>query len=494
VALGLNPEGTAVGGPVTLEGNTIQGNSAGATGDGRGGGLYVSRSTDRPTDIFTVTRNLIAENVASQGGASRGGGVYLGASHQARFDANTIIGNRATLTGMAQATSLRTERRILSGTQWSRRSATRSEAISFMGDEIASGSTSPLAMTVSAATTSLGGGVYIVNSHEFSLTNNVVARNQATQGSGLWLGGNLDNPYDAFAAWGRFLYTTVADNVGGAGAWLESPLRAGTVTDAYSGGVQVLASATGFYRVGDTLLFIHTDGVTRATRRLTALEYLGSKARLTLDSALPTPYPAGSMVRDAPAMFVNTIVAGQTIGIGAADQAVTLANSLWHGNGANTSDNLNVILTPGGRDRRSGIRRPRGGGLPHRQRLGGARSGKRHRGPHRSGRPAAALRRGVRHRRGRVHAGGAGHRHADPHRHGDGHAHAHAERDSLPDGDADAHVNRHRHRHGQPGPPAGLSAAGVEAVSILQKPVFSAKMGFWRSFTSHTRNPWLPKQ
>jgi len=347
VALGLNPEGTAVGGPVTLEGNTIQGNSAGATGDGRGGGLYVSRSTDRPTDIFTVTRNLIAENVASQGGASRGGGVYLGASHQARFDANTIIGNRATLTGMAQATSLRTERRILSGTQWSRRSAARSEAISFMGDEIASGSTSPLAMTVSAATTSLGGGVYIVNSHEFSLTNNVVARNRATQGSGLWLGGNLDNPYDAFAAWGRFLYTTVADNVGGAGAWLESPLRAGTVTDAYSGGVQVLASATGFYRVGDTLLFIHTDGVTRATRRLTALEYLGSKARLTLDSALPTAYPVGSTVRDASALFVNTIVAGQTIGVGAADQAVTLVNSLWHGNGTNTSDNLNAILTQG---------------------------------------------------------------------------------------------------------------------------------------------------
>jgi len=258
VALGLSPEGTAVGGPVTLEGNTIQGNTAGATGDGRGGGVYVSRKVDTPTDPFTVTRNLIAENVASVSGAGRGGGVYLGPSMQPRLDANTIVGNRA-------ISSLRT------------------------GED-----------ALVAATTSLGGGAYLVNSHEFSLTNNVVARNQAAQGSGLWLGGNLDTPFDINATWGQFLHTTLADNQGGAGAWLEAPLPAGALTDPYSGGVQVLVNVTGFYRVGDDLLFLHTNGTTRAWRRLIALEYVGSKVRLTLDSALPPPTQRGRKYETPP--------------------------------------------------------------------------------------------------------------------------------------------------------------------------------------------------
>ncbi|MCS7038169.1 MAG: right-handed parallel beta-helix repeat-containing protein, partial [Caldilineales bacterium] len=306
VVLGFSPEGSAVGGPVVLEGNRIQGNTAGATGDGRGGGVYVLRNLDRPDDTFSISRNLIADNVASQGGAGRGGGIYLGVSHRARLDANTIIGNRA-----SQAAGVATSH--VPGT--------------------------------SEAPGTWGGGVYIVNSHEFSLTNNVVARNRAAEGSGLWLGGNLDNPSDIFPAWGRFLHTTLADNQGGAGALLASPLRAGTVTAAYSGGVHVLVSAAGFYRVGDDLLFIHTNGTTRAWRRLVALESLGSNARLTLDSALPTAYPVGSTVRDAPPMFVNTIVAGQTIGVAAVDQAVKLVNTLWHGNGTDKSDNLNAILT-----------------------------------------------------------------------------------------------------------------------------------------------------
>ncbi|MDW8319455.1 MAG: choice-of-anchor Q domain-containing protein [Anaerolineae bacterium] len=314
VVLGLSPEGSAVGGPVALEGNRIQGNTAGATGDGRGGGVYVSRNLDRPDDAFSISGNLIADNVASQGGAGRGGGIYLGASHAARLNANRIIGNRA-----SQAAGAETFHE------------------SPCGD----------CPSTSEAPGTWGGGVYIVNSHEFSLINNVVARNRAAEGSGLWVGGNLDNPSDAFPAWGRFLHTTLADNQGGAGALLASPLRAGTLTDAYSGGVQVLVSAAGFYRAGDDLLFIHTNGTTRAWRRLVALESLGSKVRLTLDSALPTAYPVGSTVRDAAPMFVNTIVAGQTVGIAAVDQAVKLVNTLWHGNGTDRSDNLNAILTQG---------------------------------------------------------------------------------------------------------------------------------------------------
>ena len=45
--------------------------------------------------------------------------------------------------------------------------------------------------------------------------------------------------------------------------------------------------------------------------------------------------------------FVDTIVAGQTIGIGAVDQALMLVNTLWHGNWTDKTDNLNAILTQG---------------------------------------------------------------------------------------------------------------------------------------------------
>jgi hypothetical protein len=347
VALGLGPQGTSIGGPVTLDANTIRGNTAGATSDGRGGGVYISRQVDTPTDSFTVSRNRIADNVASQGGPGRGGGVYLGPSQGARLDANLILGNQASLAGHASL------RGPSSGV--ARHEAKQSPS---SPAEIAShtplGATGLLrAMTMDtwtapfSLTTSMGGGVYIVNSHEFSLTNNVVARNQASAGSGIWMGGNLDNPYDIHQSWGRFLHTTLADNQDGAGAWLESPLRAGSLIDPYSSGVQVLANVSGFYRVGDNLLFIHTNGTTRAWRRLVALEYVGGKARLTLDSALPTAYPVGSEVRDASPMFVNTIVSGQTIGITANDQALMLVNTLWHGNGTDKDDNLNAILTQG---------------------------------------------------------------------------------------------------------------------------------------------------
>jgi hypothetical protein len=73
----------------------------------------------------------------------------------------------------------------------------------------------------------------------------------------------------------------------------------------------------------------------------------GDAWRLTLDSTLPGAFPKGSTVRDASAMFVDTIVAGHTVGLGAKDQPVTLVSTLWSGNGTNTTDNLNAILTQG---------------------------------------------------------------------------------------------------------------------------------------------------
>jgi hypothetical protein len=171
----------------------------------------------------------------------------------------------------------------------------------------------------------------------------VIARNRAdTQGSGVWMGktGNLSEPL----TWGRFLHTTIADNQVGAGVWLESPLYAGTLVDPYASGTQLKVTTPCYYRIGDTLLILHTNGTTRAWRRLVAIGY-GDAWRLTLDSALPGAFPKGSTVRDASAMFVDTIIAGQTTGFGAKDQPVTLVNTLWNGNGTDKSDNLNAILT-----------------------------------------------------------------------------------------------------------------------------------------------------
>ncbi|MCX6028536.1 MAG: hypothetical protein NT169_04435 [Chloroflexi bacterium] len=294
VMLGIGLRGASLGGPTTFSGNTVRGNVAGGAGDGQGGGLYVSRNTMNSTDIFTVTHNLIADNVASQSGAGSGGGIYLGPSYMARLDANTILGNTA---------------------------------------------------SKNAAMTGLGGGLSIASSNEFSVTNSVIAHNRAdTQGSGVWMGktGNLSEPL----TWGRFLHTTIADNQVGAGVWLESPLYAGSLVDPYASGTQLKVTTPCYYRIGDTLLILHTNGTTRAWRRLVAIGY-GDAWRLTLDSALPDAYPVGSTVRDASAMFVDTIVAGQTTGLGAVDQPVTLVSTLWSGNGANTTDNLSAILTQG---------------------------------------------------------------------------------------------------------------------------------------------------
>ena len=291
VMIGLGLRGASLGGPTTLSGNTVRGNVAGGAGDGQGGGLYVSRNTMNSTDIFTVTHNLIADNAASQSGAGSGGGIYLGPSYMARLDANTILGNTA---------------------------------------------------SKNAAMTGVGGGLSIASSNAFSVTNSVIARNRAdTQGSGVWLGktGNLSEPL----TWGRFLHTTIADNQVGAGVWLESPLYAGTLVDPYASGTQLKVTTPCYYRIGDTLLILHTNGTTRAWRRLVAIGY-GDVWRLTLDSALPGAFPKGSTVRDVSAMFVDTIVAGHTTGFGAVDQPVTLVNTLWSSNGTDKSDNLNAIL------------------------------------------------------------------------------------------------------------------------------------------------------
>ena len=294
--LGAGLRDTSAGGATTFSGNTVRGNVAGASGSGMGGGLYISRNPEMATAAFTVTQNLIADNVASQSDAGKGGGIYLGVSRMARLDSNTIIGNSA---------------------------------------------------STNAAMTGLGGGVFIVSSMDFSVSNSVIARNRAeTQGSGVWIG-KAENLSDPQWSWGRFLHTTIADNQVGSGVWLESPLPAGTLAVAYTGGTQLMVFSSSSYQIGDMLLIDHTDGSTRAWRRIVASEYAGWATRLTIDSELPSAFPAGSKVQDAPMMFVDTIIAGHTTGFGAKDQPVILSSTLWSGNSTNSTGNLEAILTLG---------------------------------------------------------------------------------------------------------------------------------------------------
>ena len=292
--IGLGLRAADLSGPTVFSGNTVQGNIASVSGAGRGGGLYVARNTMNSTDVFTVTHNLIADNLGSQGGAGTGGGIYLGPSYAARLDANTVVGNIA---------------------------------------------------AKNAGMTGVGGGLAIASSNAFSVTNSVIAHNRAdTAGSGVWLGktGSMSEPL----TWGRFLHTTVADNLVGAGVWLESPLAAGALTEAYASGTQLKVSTPCFYRVGDMLLILHTNGTTRAWRKLAAVQY-GDAWRLTLDSPLPYAFPIGSVVRDASALFVDTIIAGHTVGLGAVDQPVTLVSTLWYSNSVYVTDNLNAIQSQG---------------------------------------------------------------------------------------------------------------------------------------------------
>jgi hypothetical protein len=169
----------------TLVGNTLQGNTASTAGTGYGGGLYLDRSE------ATLQGNSVQGNTGSAAGLGAGGGLYLSRS-AATLQGNTVVGNIASTasTGYMGGLFLEDSEATLRGNTVVRNTA-----------------------TLSATAAGLGGGLGLWGSPSFTLTNNLVAGNQAnTEGGGLWIGGASSEPVS-----GRLLHTTLADNSGGAG-------------------------------------------------------------------------------------------------------------------------------------------------------------------------------------------------------------------------------------------------------------------------------------
>jgi len=165
---------------VTLRGNTIVSNTASTSGSGEGGGLYIG------TGSAALTGNTVLSNVASTAGAGAGGGLYLGGG-SATLSGNTVRGNVASTSGNGRGGGL-----------YFRRHPTVLE-----GNLIVSNTA-----TLSPIAEGRGGGLYMHDTAAFTLTNNVVAQNQAnTEGSGLWFGSMTSHPVSAL-----LLHNTVADN------------------------------------------------------------------------------------------------------------------------------------------------------------------------------------------------------------------------------------------------------------------------------------------
>lgn len=140
---------------VTLSGNIVQGNTGSTHSIGSGGGLEFLRG-----DV-TLSNNVVQSNTASVIDCGTGGGLAIGAN-EATLNDNTIISNTTSLNPTADG---------------------------------------------------YGGGLLIWQSHSFTLTNNLVAGNDAnTEGSGLWFEGESANP-----TLGLLRHTTIANNNGGSG-------------------------------------------------------------------------------------------------------------------------------------------------------------------------------------------------------------------------------------------------------------------------------------
>jgi hypothetical protein len=250
---GLYVTGTVT--PTLIAGNTFEGNYAGHNGDGNGGGLYVEQSE------VTVEDNEIAGNYASWAGDwGQGGGLFVDGSTVtlrgndvisnagggvagppaatmgygggmvisdtvALVEDNTIAGNLATNSPGSLAVGggvyVYTSTVRIRGNAISDNSTNHSQypgPTGFGGGVYVQDSLLTLdGNTITdnqanAATQGRGGGVRLVDCPVFTLTNNIIARNAATQlGSGV----------GAAASTGWLAYNTIADNTGGDGSGLH---------------------------------------------------------------------------------------------------------------------------------------------------------------------------------------------------------------------------------------------------------------------------------
>jgi hypothetical protein len=171
--------------PATLTGNIVRANKASLANQGHGGGLDLSASAAILND------NTIAGNVASTGPAygGSGGGLSIRQDSAVIMNRNSVEGNSAG-----------TLERGLGGGLFVEKSE-----LTLTGNQLITNTA-----TLSPSATGAGGGLYASIGTSFTLTNNLLAGNQAnTQGDGLLFNGTSDYPTS-----GRLLHTTIADNFG----------------------------------------------------------------------------------------------------------------------------------------------------------------------------------------------------------------------------------------------------------------------------------------
>jgi hypothetical protein len=152
-----------------------------------------------------------------------------------------------------------------------------------------------------------GGGVQ-VESTNARLVNNIVARNQATKGAGVWLGGAASHPVDAALTHN----TLVAHPAGGEGVWVDAYVTATLVNDLLTGytiGITNTAPASSTLLADHNLFWNVSDPIV-GTNAVLADPLLDATDHLT----------AGSPARDAgAAVDVSSDIEGDPRPVGAYD-------------------------------------------------------------------------------------------------------------------------------------------------------------------------------
>jgi putative cofactor-binding repeat protein len=189
-----------------VSGNTIVSNTASTGGFGRGGGICLTYSD------AMVNGNTIVSNTASTGGSGQGGGLYLYLS-DAAISGNTVEGNVGSTSGEGQGGGIWIEYGgvTVSGNTVRGNTAQTPDRGTGGGVFVVYGNKLTLEGNwLIGNVADAGGAVAVSLGSIFTLTNNIIARNQAGDwGGALWLIGT-----SAYPCTGTLLHNTIADNVG----------------------------------------------------------------------------------------------------------------------------------------------------------------------------------------------------------------------------------------------------------------------------------------
>jgi len=217
--------------------NTIISNTASSGGTGRGGGICLDNSE------ATISHNIIATNTTSTSDTGQGGGLYLYLS-DAVISSNTVQGNVGSTNAYGEGggfyiqygTVIVSDNTVRDNTAGSPFTGSGGGFSIFYAYQRSGSSVTLEGNTIISNSAQQGGGALISMSDAFTLTNNVIAANQASlRGDGLWVYGSEAHPSS-----GLLLHNTIADNAGTSGegllVWEYSTL---TLTNTIIAGHQV---------------------------------------------------------------------------------------------------------------------------------------------------------------------------------------------------------------------------------------------------------------